>query len=545
MAGRFLYFYIAYIRGYVGQFRINVAFTQHSSAIIESIIRERRMALLEEVFRLSGVPTYTFVEPPRYDAIKVSIRTPGRCMIIEGPSGIGKTTSITKIIDELGKKNEVISLSARRPKDLDFINSLPSIQDIGMVIVDDFHRLPDETKAALSDFMKILADEGDPKSKLILIGINKAGTQLVKFAHDLGMRVDVFKLEANPIEKVEQLISLGEQALNISIQEKRKLAERAQGSFHITQLLAHSICVDSGVTETQSAARKIETSVDSVVENVMIDLGRQFSEATLTFARGSKLRKEGRAPYLHILKWLSESDEWSLDLSEAVRRHPDQRGSVGQVLEKGHLESLLRDKANILEAHFHFEPSTSVLSVEDPKLIFYLKNIVWRAFVRRAGYKTDYFQGQYDFALSFAGADRDIAKRLAELLGEREVAVFYDYDEQHRIVSRNIEDYLAPIYRSEARYVLPLLSTQYPTRIWTKFESDQFKERFGEGAVIPIRFSNVQEGYFSETAKYGGLSFSPLSDHETQLKQIVETLCRRLIEDKEQSDSEDEIEDQE
>lgn len=54
------------------------------------------MALLEEVFRLSGMPTYTFVEPMRYEEIKVAVRTPGRCIVVEGPSGIGKTTTITK-----------------------------------------------------------------------------------------------------------------------------------------------------------------------------------------------------------------------------------------------------------------------------------------------------------------------------------------------------------------------------------------------------------------------------------------------------------------
>ncbi len=33
------------------------------------------MAFMEEVFRLSGMPTYTFVEPMRYQEIKISIRT--------------------------------------------------------------------------------------------------------------------------------------------------------------------------------------------------------------------------------------------------------------------------------------------------------------------------------------------------------------------------------------------------------------------------------------------------------------------------------------
>jgi len=60
------------------------------------------MVLLEEVFKLSGVPTHTFVEPPQYLAVKVAIRTPGRSVVLEGPSGIGKTSTVTRIIEELG-----------------------------------------------------------------------------------------------------------------------------------------------------------------------------------------------------------------------------------------------------------------------------------------------------------------------------------------------------------------------------------------------------------------------------------------------------------
>jgi Holliday junction resolvasome RuvABC ATP-dependent DNA helicase subunit len=208
------------------------------------------MARLEQVFTLSGIPTHTFVEPVRFDEIKVSVRTPGRCIVIEGPSGIGKTTTITKAISELGLQNRVTTLSARKKADVDVISALPDIEDIGTVIVDDFHRLPDDVKARLSDFMKVLADAASDTSKLILIGINKAGQQLVKFAHDLGLRIDVFRLEANPPEKIIELIMLGERALNVEFPHREALAERAQGSFQIAQLLCHKLCVLSKVLET-------------------------------------------------------------------------------------------------------------------------------------------------------------------------------------------------------------------------------------------------------------------------------------------------------
>lgn len=89
------------------------------------------MPNLEEVFRLSGIPTYTFVEPLRYDEIKVSVRTPGRCLVLEGPSGIGKTTTITKALADLKLQDNVLSLSARRPADIEMIAALPEMGDIG------------------------------------------------------------------------------------------------------------------------------------------------------------------------------------------------------------------------------------------------------------------------------------------------------------------------------------------------------------------------------------------------------------------------------
>ena len=158
---------------------------------------------------------------------------------------------------------------------------------MGIVIVDDFHRLDDATKARLSDFMKVLADTENASSKLILIGINKAGQQLVKFAHDLGLRVDVFKLETNSDEQIEKLISLGEVALNIKLCDTAAIAQHAQGSFQIAQLLCHKLCLLDHVTETASDLRAITTSLNLAIEDVMSDLARQFREAAVTFARGS------------------------------------------------------------------------------------------------------------------------------------------------------------------------------------------------------------------------------------------------------------------
>ena len=76
------------------------------------------MKRLEEVFKTSGIPTYTFVRPIEYPSLIVALRTPGRGVVIEGPSGIGKTTAVTRALEEIGLAAKVTRLSARRRDDL-------------------------------------------------------------------------------------------------------------------------------------------------------------------------------------------------------------------------------------------------------------------------------------------------------------------------------------------------------------------------------------------------------------------------------------------
>lgn len=488
------------------------------------------MPMLEEVFKLSGVPTHTFVEPIEYQELVVSLRTPGRGLVLEGPSGIGKTTGVEKALEELGLSPRALKLSARRADDVEMIAELPGMKDIGIVIVDDFHRLDEQVKMSIADYMKTLADRETPDSKVIVVGINKAGDSLVKFASDLNNRIDTIRFEANPPERIGQLIQQGEDALNIRINTKSEIAIDAQGSFHLAQMLCHRICLAERTTERQESERAIEVSLEVVKSHVLDDLSRAFFETAREFAMGPRFRREGRGPYLHILRWLAESEEWSIQLNQAMSNHPEHRGSVGQVVDKGFLSTFL-DQSKFA-AVLHFDEQTRVLSAEDPKFIYYLRNLIWPKFARQVGFVNVRFDARYDFALSFARPDRNIAEELAERLMERELSVFYDKNEQHRILAENVEDYLAPIYRSEAEFVIALLGPEYPERIWTKFESDQFKQRFGANSVIPIWFDDAPLGIFDRSKDVGGLDYQRSGDQTSQLNEICEQLVRKIVDDR-------------
>lgn len=490
------------------------------------------MKKLEEVFKRSGVPTYTFVEPIEYRSLLVSIRTPGRGTIVEGPSGIGKTTCVLQIIKLLEGGNSILKLSGRNPDDYDFIVALPEMGDIGIVLIDDFHRLPDAIKFGIADFIKLLADTENAKSKVIIVGINKAGQSLITYASDLTGRIDTIPFESNPEDKVEELIEKGEVALNISINIKAEIVRESQGSFHLAQMLCHETCVDAGILEESAERQALTSSIEVIRERVLSDLAKTFFEKAKIFATGPRLRREGRAPYFFLLHWLASGKEWSLNVKDTVRQKPEHRGSVGQIVDKGYLADHISKNAALQDV-IHYDPDTTELSVEDPKFVFYIRNLLWSKFGEKIGYKSVEFDSRYDYALSFAGADRGTAEMLFEYLAARELSVFYDKNEQHRILAENVEDYLAPIYKSEATFVIVLLGREYPKRIWTKFESEQFKERFGENAVIPVWFSDVPPGMFDQTTKVGGITLNVSLPKDHEIERIGEVLCRKLEEYKE------------
>ncbi len=87
-----------------------------------------------------------------------------------------------------------------------------------------------------------------------------------------------------------------------------------------------------------------------------------------------------------------------MQLDQALSQHPEHRGGVGQVVDKGYLEGFMASSPELADV-IHYDPVTRTLSVEDPKFIYYLRNIIWNKFARQVGYLSTNFLNKYDFAL--------------------------------------------------------------------------------------------------------------------------------------------------
>ena len=478
---------------------------------------------LHQVFTITGKPTYTFVRPGLYNRLRAALQTPGLGVVVEGPSGVGKTTAVTKAIEET-REEEVTLLNARDKSDREVIHRLPEGVS-GTVVIDEFHRLDKDQKDVLANLMKIESDRDGDNLKIVIVGINNAGRSLIDSSPDLTYRVEFFRFGMESEEKIDELIRKGEHALNVDIRSRRSIIENAQGSFYIAQTLCKYACIESGIWEKNDSVREVNVPYEKIKEIALEKNRITFDEVVRKFARGPKFRRAGKAPYYHILKWMTESPTWSLNVAEEMKKHPNEKQSVSNVLKDG-LVSLCK-KEGIVK-YLHYDKDTRVLSLEDPMLGYYLKSIEWKEFARDVGFINVDRDKEFDVALTFAGEDRPFVEKLKECLEELDYSVFYDYDQQHYILGQDVEEYLSPIYSEKCRYVVVVLGEKYGIKQWPRLEYQNYHDRIGAGEVLIVRSKKVPHSFTDELSGIGSLTYDPDEDLGKQARDIAQVISDKF-----------------
>jgi hypothetical protein len=109
---------------------------------------------------------------------------------------------------------------------------------------------------------------------------------------------------------------------------------------------------------------------------------------------------------------------------------------------------------------------------------------------------------RFDFGLSFAGSDRDLARQLRDGLRNAEFQVFFDEDYEHEMIGHDGSIYLRNVYSRECRFCIVLISRDYDQRDWTNLEREavQARELRGErGILIPVPIEDYQPPWLPET----------------------------------------------
>nr|BBH93660.1 hypothetical protein KTA_18590 [Thermogemmatispora argillosa] len=342
---------------------------------------------LDEVFKRAGLPTVTFVPPPNFERLKLALIEPGRGVVIEGPSGIGKTTAVREAINELGEwelgseqQQAIKLLSARAPADREQLRTLPEWHH-GVVIIDDFHRLEPSLRQELIDYLKLLADTQPEDRKLVIIGIPGTGQSFISaIAFDTATRFDHFKMGRVSDREILQLIEQGEQALNVTFESKDDIIRLVDGSFVLAQFICYLLCSYSKVIQTQPFPVAIRSRLTEAIQDMMGTLEMKFGQAIRHFAAAG-------GPYdqtsLYLLEELSQNREGVLWLSLLRQEEPGRAEDLKRFLNLSWPQ--LRTSHPEVQDHLFCDPSVGVLLAEDPTLIFYLRHCRFDLLAREVG----------------------------------------------------------------------------------------------------------------------------------------------------------------
>jgi uncharacterized protein YjbI with pentapeptide repeats len=103
-------------------------------------------------------------------------------------------------------------------------------------------------------------------------------------------------------------------------------------------------------------------------------------------------------------------------------------------------------------------------------------------------------QYEYDFAISFADENREIARTLSEALRKEGARIFYDDDFKPDLLGKNLRKEFKKIYSKKTQYLVVIISRYYPLKDWSQFEFEVGKKEAKKRKVefiLPIRLDST------------------------------------------------------
>ncbi len=350
-----------------------------------------RPAALHEVFCTTGLPDFTYVEPPIYREVENDILQPGKHVLITGASGTGKTCLLTRILN---------NLNLSEGKDYIFISSLDDDTDNKVadlihqalngeikvpVVIDDFHVLSRKTRARLGTKMKQLSDNvfrtKQNISNFILLGIATSAQSLLYNVPDLGRRMGTYKMPLPEPADLNNLIKRGERKLTVEFMNRERIIDESSSSFLICQHLCNSICLESQVTQTKDYLTPLKYRIEDVRTKLIGQLSEQFAPFLRSFVQKSGLSRDEWLPFISIIAAISGIPNWQFTIDEITSISGDFAIAIRSIKEEIHKVICI----SRLNKSLNYDENTELLSIEDPLLRYYLDYFDLSDFIRSLG----------------------------------------------------------------------------------------------------------------------------------------------------------------
>ena len=191
-----------------------------------------------------------------------------------------------------------LELDAQDPNDV--IAALKEIDFKKFVVLEDFHYLPMETQQHFSHVLKAFHENS--KITFIVVAVWREENRLILFNGDLTGRVIAIDADAWKPEQLHEVITAGEQLLNISFQGdfKQQLVNGSFQSVYLVQEGCHRACTEAGVYQTQESYRELipPRSAREYIAEIVNEQGGRYKSFLTNFAMGFQDTE------LEMFKWI-------------------------------------------------------------------------------------------------------------------------------------------------------------------------------------------------------------------------------------------------
>lgn len=307
--------------------------------------------------------------------------------------------------------------------------------------------------------------------------------------HDIAKRCGIHKVLPANEEGIADLIRKGEEKLYINIGHHEEILRESSGDYWLAQLLCQTICMMNNITETCEQITKLVFNHEKLRSRLVSKLESNYVAPVKEFCRGKRFRATND-PYYKLLKAIGSQESSIVDLNELVNANPDVKGSINNI--KEHRINVLLESKPICEKYFYYNRETKNFAIEDPALFYYLNHLDWEKLRKDCGFRDSKEDYEFDFAISFAGENRVLAKTIADLLGVLDCTVFYDEYFEANYLGRTWSKQFSEIFGKKSRLVICLLDKFHAEKIWPTFERDCFKPRIADASVIPIYLDDTK-----------------------------------------------------
>lgn len=270
------------------------------------------------------------------------------------------------------------------PEDVnDIITSLSEVDFKRIIVIEDFHYLPEQTQIDFSVALKAFHESS--KLCFIIVGVWLEEDKLTTFNGDLAGRVISINADRWESNDFYKLFENSESLLNIKFDDdfKKNVIDMCNGSVFLVQQLCYQACEIEGIHNRQQDSKVIgkDFSVKEKIQKLINEQYSRYFKFLADFSSG--FDQTSLELYKWILFVLITVDQKYLEIGipeAAARRliqekHPKRTEASSKKLNQALRKSVdLQVKISIKPIVFEFDSSSSRIKIVDRPFI------LWRAY---------------------------------------------------------------------------------------------------------------------------------------------------------------------